>query len=318
MERCNLYLEQMSAYIDGELDYQDEIALFIHLETCPLCSRRLRTYKLASQALSHVAAEPSPVLLQNVMAQIGARPQVLPFEPRRPRYGRRFAAAAAVFAVVALVGFSAVWGGLIPGAEFSPADRVTMTVPAQDPAAVAAAPHPAAEEAPFDGAERIFGDWAEDDDYGDYPRVGAEAEEDGDGTIIPLDLPQPAGHAGDMFDTTLLDKFLAWENWSWSAITRDLARAHFSYELTGDSFIISDFRNPGSYLYGTLRWDPDSPEEAVVSLMGYHLRTVNLDRRVEIRITGRGASYYYAVPRSAEGGIASITRERLWDFVVFG
>ena len=310
MERCNLYIEQMSAYIDGELDYQDEIALFVHLEACPLCRQRLHTYQLTSQALSHVAAEPSPVLLQNVMTQIGARPQVLPFHPRRPRHGQRFAAVAAVFAVVALVGFSAVWGGLIPGAEFSPADGLSLFVPPQEPAA--SAPAPPAEDAPLIGEMERFSDWAEDVYEYDFS-AEAEAEEDSDGIIIPLDAPLP-----EMFDTTLLDKFLAWENWSWAAITRDLARADFSYELTGDTFIIRDFQNPDSYLYGTLHRDSDSPEEAVVSLMGYRLRAGNIDRRVEIRITSRGASYYYAVPRPAEGGIASITRERLLDFIVFG
>ena len=325
MKHCEAYLEQISAHIDGELDYQDEIELFVHLESCPRCMQTMDAYRITSQALTDWEADPPPNLVKDVMAQINGRPLVLqPGRPRRPKR-RRFAAVAAIFAVVVLAGLSGVWGGFIPGVEFTASPDGMMQAPAAErfgtAPAPAAAPAPAPGEfAPWDAAVAGEAEVAEEESYGladvdaDGRGAAEEVPEQDDSTIGILGGPE----RGDLTDTTLLDMILVLEGVNWGALTRDLQRGGFSYERQGNAFRVPDARNPGSYLYGVLYGDLDTPEELVVSVIGYRLRAGALDRRVEVRIDARGEGYYYAVPREFEGGVSAASRERLWEFIVTG
>ena len=314
MERCEKYMEQISAYLDDELDYQEEIELFIHLEACPSCRQMMDVYRFATaQVHSEWEVDPPPDLAQNVMAQITARPLVLQSASSRGRGKRRFAAVAAIFAVVTLVGLSGMWSGIIPGGEFLPGewsapDHFQMTAPAAAPPLGAAAEAPSAEVA----------DWA-GERSGPLGEEAYGEEEDRlemvDGQVIAA-LEDIFEEPGALAGTALLEKFLSWNDWNWNALVRDLERSGFSYELSDGTFVVLDFQNPGSYLYGVLREDADSPGEVVVVLMGYRFRVDDIDRRVEIRAGDRGKLYYYAVPRVAEGGASTDSRNRLWDFVI--
>ena len=304
MKRCDMFTEQVSAYIDGELDYQEEIELFVHLEACSLCRQMLDACRLTSRALSDWEVEPPPTLVDNVMAQIDREPQVLQFPARRRS---RFLAVAAVFALVVFAGLSGIWSGLIPGADFLPADRL-LAAPAPEAPAAAVAP----EEWVYGEPDVQMADEAmpEAEEMEEFP-----APEDGrlvGENFAPIEiLGRPDG-----MDTTLLDKYLTWTDWSWNALARDLERNGFSYELSEGAFVVRDIWNPGSYLYGSFRDGAEVPGE--ISLIGYHLRLDTEDRRVEIRAEEREKLYFYAVPRRAEGGILAQWRDMLRDFVLFG
>src|SRR6185437_4460580 len=79
--------------------------------TCERCREELAGLAGTSTALAYAAAprEPAPELRERILAAARAdRPNVVPLQPRRARYGTRALAAAAAVAACAAVGLG-VW-----------------------------------------------------------------------------------------------------------------------------------------------------------------------------------------------------------------
>ena len=109
MRQCAEYLEWISAYVDGELGEAEQIELFVHLEACPSCVAALQNYQTMTIAIADAYIAPPPYLVDDVMAEIAPPPlRAVSYSPRRRSGMRRFVAVAAIFAVVAVVGFYGV------------------------------------------------------------------------------------------------------------------------------------------------------------------------------------------------------------------
>ena len=302
-ETCARYIEQISAHMDDALTYPEEAELFHHLETCPHCSQLLDNYRLISQTIKEQEFEPPKTLARDIMAQINKESNIRQLPVRRSPL-RRLAAIAAIFAVVAAVGLSGVWGDFF---QVNPA-------PMAEPDRAAAEAFPAVAEAPrrsvyTDGIGArgdMFG-------YSEETELGEEAAEPEAEEISPL--ATDFYELGTITETRLLDTYLTWTDRSWETLARALEGAGFSYRLYDNHFSVPDPQNPGSYLYGLL--DNDSGTLQVI-LIGYRLQIDQIDRRIEIRFGPAGKTFHYDVPQTQEGGSSTESRGRLRDFILFG
>lgn len=106
---CELFREQMSAYLDGELGPAEQAAFGSHLNACPACPDELDSLRRVVSLLTSIPAGPTPPdLTERIMAGLQETPQVAAPRPhaliRFPQAFSRFATVAAMFlAVVAVI-----------------------------------------------------------------------------------------------------------------------------------------------------------------------------------------------------------------------
>jgi len=310
MELCEKYTEWISAYVDGMLDESEQAALLEHFETCPSCRALYEEYLLLTKELRDMEVEPPTTLTADVMAKIHATPKLT---LRRGGNMRRFVAIAAVFAVVAFVGFQALSG-------VSPDGMPTEIRAGGEPAPAAAAPAPAMWQA--DEAE------AADDEYFAFAEAQPEryvrsvVPEDESEEDNQTDSASPMGADADreiylamtLFERYLNRRFLG----DWEELRGALEEAGYAFEMRGGFFFVEDPHSEGSYLYGMLISTLSYPGETIVILLGYHLQTETESRRVEMRPTCEGVHYYYAVPERNIGGTLGEDWEQLRAFLLYG
>ncbi|MCL2562923.1 MAG: zf-HC2 domain-containing protein [Oscillospiraceae bacterium] len=303
MNYCEHYLEQINAYIDGELDADETADLRRHIEACPDCKRVLMACRNVSSAFAAAEAEPPVGFADGVMARIGTK-------PAKRSHAWRFLAAAAVFVVVGVLAWAADWGGID-----GDADEAGLTVDGGGSGAY----HQMAEaedtaSATFRGrttgaSEEIVEFFAapEDmelwlDNYAEIFRV--ETFPDGSGLS-----------AFWIADMTLFDLATVGEQWNWAAFTQALAAEGFAYQFDRGGFRVADRNNPGSVLYGWLEEDVSRPEEFVVSRIEYHFHLGDVSRRVEIRIQDGVVRYYFGTQADA---VSAPSLERILHYILTG
>lgn len=310
MKQCNEYFEKISSFVDGALSETEQIDLFIHLETCPSCSKILEMYQDMSGAFDHVDVAPPAGFSGRVMEQVTQAAHVPPIKARRRGTAiRRFVAVAAVFAVVAVLGFGTLlnnFGGsnvdMAPMTSMlQPTERgsaAEMPVPTAMPEAVPEMISAAPPEATEDSEEFEDADTAEEEEWGNIHHL----------TAAP--------------DTRLLETVFPNAPWQWDALSNLFAEAGYLADLfEGGVFEVRDPYNPGSLLYGQLDSDilyVTDVTGVTVRMMGYHLSTDTVDRRVEIRMQDGATLYYYNVTAPWEGGIRGANWESLRQFIVHG
>jgi anti-sigma factor RsiW len=112
------FTEQLSPYLDGELDDLARARLETHLAECLDCTRTLAEVRaILAAAPDYVGREPSRDLWQEIVARLGEA-EVIPLPPNRPtalppsrhRFGWRELIAASI--VMAAVGGGSVWFAL--------------------------------------------------------------------------------------------------------------------------------------------------------------------------------------------------------------
>ena len=297
MERCEKYVEWISAYVDGELDADEQAELRRHLEVCPACKRTLMAYRTMSFNLLHTEVSPPADFAADVMARVTSLSSVRTMGVRRSRrpHLRRILAAAAMFAVVAAIGFASIRGGF-EGETYEAA----MPLATQEAA-----------DAPI---EEFFGDSAL---HFSFARDSSEGPNMLWGGVEPIVEPGASDNppVPDVPDMTLLDLAVTGAQWEWSDLVQVLEGSGFVYDLTYEgAFEVEDPHNPGSYLYGILA---DGEEERIVELIGYRFRHEDVDRRVEIRTDGEAATYYTVRQISRARTRAQNLRE-LRHYILFG
>jgi len=70
---CRQIKEQLSAYLDGELDEGQRHAVAAHLQTCPACRRELELLTALDGALGSLTAPAPPDLAGRVLARLPRR-----------------------------------------------------------------------------------------------------------------------------------------------------------------------------------------------------------------------------------------------------
>ena len=129
MTACQTYQEQISAWIDGELDKSQRAELTAHLRTCRACSETYRAYRNLSALLSEAVEAPPADLTARIMDRVRAEsipyevpaaaeseaaegaPAITPIQAARPRRKKRsaiaplFAAAACLAVIVGVISF---------------------------------------------------------------------------------------------------------------------------------------------------------------------------------------------------------------------
>jgi anti-sigma factor RsiW len=135
------FTEQLSPYLDGELDDLARARLETHLAECLDCTRTLAELRaILAAAPDYVGREPSRDLWQEIEARLGEA-EVIPLPPNRPtalppsrhRFGWLELLAASI--VMAAVGGGGVWIALQGGA---PETRFTTASTPDTAAAVSA------------------------------------------------------------------------------------------------------------------------------------------------------------------------------------
>ncbi|MBR6950104.1 MAG: zf-HC2 domain-containing protein [Oscillospiraceae bacterium] len=131
MKTCEAVREDLSAWLDGELEPERKAETLAHAETCEECRSFLETCRLVSEDLRNQAPPVPDTLIPGVMARLsGERQTALPEagagrKADRGKY-RRIAAWACAAAVLALVVFAGPWnwraGSAGPKADMYAAD----------------------------------------------------------------------------------------------------------------------------------------------------------------------------------------------------
>jgi len=269
MGTCEKYIEWISHHVDEQLNTQEQAELMAHLKTCPDCREILLAYLDLSGELGVGEVVPPATLTRDVMAQVAAQPRPMRVVSRRS-YVRRFAALAAVFALVAAVGISGVWQNV-----FTPYDGDIVGIVQPAPAAV---PEAAMEAAP------VAEEWDAENRPTDQRMLdGAvyavqsdeetptELEEPDDPLQLLEAYPPIGGPVDDFFPTggiTLFELSVTGLDWDWETFVWVLERAGFDYVLLGDTFTVRDPENLDEYLYGILGEDPDFPGEDRILMLG--------------------------------------------------
>jgi len=311
MERCERYLEQISCYVDGELGTEEQAELLRHLEACPACMGALVAYQTMSAGIQDAEVEPPAHLVEDVMARIAAT-QLVRARPKRP-YLRRFVAAAAVFAVVGVIGFYSIWGGPgysgIPDADWIAAPAPAAGVGYSPIAELAGEVDMGSRMAPAENAAVP----PAPPPYDAATCPGAEDE-------IVLFTEGPVFL--DAINTTLLDRFVLGmasmgEPWRWTYFTDLLWDAGYVYTVSEDVFSVRDPYNPDSLLYGLVE-GRSGFAESVVTVIGYRFYPEDGRYRwVEVRLDEGGVLlYYYAVPSFGAGGVRTAELEHLRNFIL--
>jgi len=286
----------------------------------------LWAYEAMSAGFAGEEAEPPADFVDNVMTEILSQSAVLVGSGSRRPYLRRTLTAAALLAVVTVIGIYGVWGNL--GEAPLQSDRIgELSAPA--PMAATPVTHVISPETEaIEGEQRRFGDeganWgatesADPWEYG-YPQFFEVQNEDG-----PMIMPS----AGDIVvlevDTRFLEMYISLlglypydAQWSWEAMSTMLGRFGYDYVYDEERFSVEDPYNPGSYLYGSLVLDPDLPGGLRVSVFGYRFRQGDIERRIEVRAMDDGVFYYYAVPYRYGGGRRTVSFGSLREFILFG
>lgn len=101
MESCEYYKEQISAYIDGELDAQSESALIEHIKVCSECGSLLEFYQSLSQGISTLEQEPPEGFARGVMSRVHDSKK-----KQRGVFAFRYGTAAAAVLAVIILGVS--------------------------------------------------------------------------------------------------------------------------------------------------------------------------------------------------------------------
>ena len=310
MERCEKYPEWVSAYIDGELSADEQAELRRHLEACPACKRVLMVYRTMSLTLSDTEIAPPAGFADGVMARIESKPLCVAYtRPRRPML-RRTLAAAAVFALVAAVGFAAVWENI--GGAGNEAARFGI-----------------ADFASPQAAEALQAETAWDDSEGDILR-GQSADTDTEwsaeeeipsaeiDTVVGMQGSFAVGGAApEEADIALFDLAMAGEYQSWPELAAALDAAGYTYVPQGDGFRVADPYNPGSYLHARVPDDPALAEEYL--LLTFSFQWEDEERTVHIHVQDGEMTYYYGAPVGDTGlGTPARSLRRLREFILFG
>ena len=72
-EECDLVLEQLSAWLDGELNPEERGRLSAHLESCSACRRELARLTALDAALGALKSPVPPDLAKRVLARLPKR-----------------------------------------------------------------------------------------------------------------------------------------------------------------------------------------------------------------------------------------------------
>jgi len=302
MKQCNEYFEQISSFVDGALPDTEQINLFIHLESCPSCPKVLEMYQNMSGAFAHVDVDPPVGFSDRVMDRIAEKSQTPTVKVRHRTAMRRFVAVAAVFAVVAVIGFGSMWGQF--GNDSLEAADMLMDM---SPEATADADTPVAES-----ATEVMPDALR--------MVPAEEAENFMGFEDPVpydELDQPLQSLVVAPDTRLLETVFTGAPWQWAALSALFAEGGYPVQLfDGSMFEVRDPYNPGSLLYGQLTDDPAHADDVVVSILGYQFISEDVNRRVEARLLDGMVYYYYNITAAWEGGNRAADWESLRNFIV--
>jgi len=305
MNQCAKYAEWISAYVDGMLDEAEQAELLEHLKTCPSCSALFAEYESMSQKLQDMEVEPPVTLAADVMAKIKSQSQQPVLTVKRGGGWRRFIAAAAVFAVLAFVGYQTLWVNVPGGTHEMFATSADVPAPAE----------PAAAGLESTEAENQMDDMT-DADAGRSVTAPEELFEE----AYPFDDTGMFGIDGalcvsmTLFERYLNDAYLG----DWEILRASLQGAGYAYSMRDGFFFVQDPYSPGSYLYGMLINTLSYPGDTIVTMIGYHLQTEVDSHRVEVRVTGDGAVYYYAVTERNVGGTSAADWEQLRTFLMQG
>jgi predicted anti-sigma-YlaC factor YlaD len=101
MDRCEEMAERLSAWLDGELEAEEESLLMEHLQACPDCRKRSAGFEAVNQLLTPSNALPRPGFEKRLEGELFRKPAVRRFVD----LGRvlRVAAAALVLIAVSLL-----------------------------------------------------------------------------------------------------------------------------------------------------------------------------------------------------------------------
>jgi anti-sigma factor RsiW len=117
--KCQEVREQLSAWVDDELDTATAAAVADHMDGCEACQREWRQLKALEAALSHLVAPVPLGLAEKVLAQV--RP------PRRRQWWQSVALAACLVVGIALGG-SMARIFYAPGASHTEAEVASLEV----------------------------------------------------------------------------------------------------------------------------------------------------------------------------------------------
>lgn len=301
MERCEQYLEWISAYIDGELGASEQTELRRHLEACPACKRALVDYRTVSLVLSDTEAAPPVGFVGGVMSHIETKLTCrADVRPRRSMLHRTLAVAA-VFAAVAAVGFATLWEN--PGNV----DAVPALLGAEP---LSEQPTELQLDAELDRpivAEEEVLRAAENELYG--------AEDGTESNIAGFEFD-----SSDILwaaDTSLFDLAMTGEYQSWPELAEALDAAGYVYVSEWDGFRVADPYNPGSYLHARVSDDPALAGEHL--LLTFSFQWAGEERTVRIHVQDGEMTYYYGAPTGHYGlGTRARNVRSLREFILFG
>jgi len=304
MNPCEKYEEWISAYVDGALDDAEQAELLVHLQTCPACLAIWQEYEMMSKALKAMKVQPPVTLAADVMAHIQERPVLT---MRRGGMARRFAAIAAVFAVVAFVGVYTFWTPL--SAEFGETDASLRVEESSNDLDMAARSREATEnwndeptpkQVPAEVSVNEDVEMGESEEIDPFNNIATEP-------IFDV-LPEP----------TLFDVLASYGDLGdWDELRQRLVMGGYHYEVETDGFFTArDPYRPGSYLYGKLQADQTDLGNTIVTLLGYAYRTEDAYSRVELRSVYGEVRYYYNVLHVGEAGRRVDTWAQLRELIV--
>ncbi len=117
--RCEIPRENLSAYIDGELNSEESMRVEEHLSTCPECRRALESLRRTREFLAGLPSESPPEDLRVELREAisGVAAQDVPRTVRGRRRGISLAAVAAAAALVLLLPVAALLSTqlMVPG-----------------------------------------------------------------------------------------------------------------------------------------------------------------------------------------------------------
>ena len=104
---CSISAEDISAYIDGELDGESAALVREHLEKCPECASLYNAFADISENIDieeNEEIEYPAELHSSIMARVNAEKKTVPFAARVRRWGMIFGAGAAAVICLAVLG----------------------------------------------------------------------------------------------------------------------------------------------------------------------------------------------------------------------
>lgn len=106
--RCDEMVEQISAYIDGELPAARRQAIAAHIAACPECAAVAEDYRsIGTRLVAAASRQPPTDLAARISARLDTEPPVVAASWLRPQLARQVALVASVAVVAAFAGWHA-------------------------------------------------------------------------------------------------------------------------------------------------------------------------------------------------------------------